>query len=117
MFQDGTTPLMWLGLDAGGTFGVMWLFGDLSARAEVAAGGAYVSILSRTGNLHAQSLGLRGGVRAAVTSQMAPSLSLEVGAGWDAMRQMGALDEPDHRLGGARYLDRAHFEIGLLWAP
>lgn len=116
-FSDGTQPLMWLGIDAEATFGLTWKLGHLTMRAELAAGLAYVSVLSYSASVHFQTAGLRGGARGAIAAPLFSTVSLETGFGWDVLRQTGELGGADagNLLGRRRYLDQLHLEIGLLW--
>lgn len=111
------SPWIWLGFDAEATFGAVWTpRDDLMVRGEVGGGAAYVTMLTSSGDPNFQTQGLRGGLRGAVSRHLASALWLEVGAGWDVLRQYGSRPVLSP-FGPDPIYHQLHFEIGLQWSP
>ena len=116
-FLDADAQLRWVELDAEGVFGSRWRINRILLGGEVFAGAGVTGVLEHQGMVDAPALGLHGGARIAIASQVVSTLWIEARLAWDGVRQLGKTDQQDTILRSDRYLGDFHLEIGLLWRP
>jgi len=114
-FLQEAARLEWFELDAEGVFGSRWRINRILLGGELFAGAGYTAVVSQQGPVDAPALGLRGGARIAIASQVMSALWIDGRLAWDGLRLLGKTGQQDTVLRSDRYLGDVHLEIGLLW--